>query len=105
MGDEYSQAISKHLDLPEYDGRGGEEINRIPNSCLVERARIGHLKEYGLLGKSITDSHIYLNTHIPFASVCVGNQGTGKSHTLACIIENCMIPLTKPRGFTQLKSP
>ena len=34
---------------------------------------------------------IYLNTHEPFCLVTVGVQGSGKSHTLATVLEGCLI--------------
>eukprot|EP00124_Ichthyophonus_hoferi_P002351 Ihof_evm5s156 gene=Ihof_evmTU5s156 len=34
---------------------------------------------------------IFLNTHEPFCAVAVGVQGSGKSHSLLTIIENCML--------------
>jgi hypothetical protein len=34
----------------------------------------------------------YLNTHDPFCFLTVGVQGSGKSHTLSCVLENCLIP-------------
>jgi len=46
--------------------------------------------------KSPTD--VYLNTFEPFCFATVGIQGAGKSHTLACLIESCLIPLPVPEG-------
>jgi len=34
---------------------------------------------------------IYLNTHIPFCAVAVGVQGAGKSHTMGCLLESCLL--------------
>ncbi|KAE9375761.1 hypothetical protein N431DRAFT_403720 [Stipitochalara longipes BDJ] len=56
------------------------------------------LPQYGLLGSSdptpstkIMDSRIFLNTNVPFSAFVCGVQGSGKSHTTACMIENCLI--------------
>ncbi|KAI9004533.1 hypothetical protein DFJ74DRAFT_743292, partial [Hyaloraphidium curvatum] len=38
-----------------------------------------------------------MNTHAPFCLVAVGVQGAGKSHTLSCVIENCL--LDSPRDI------
>ena len=47
---------------------------------------------------------MYLNTNEPFCLVTVGVQGGGKSHTLATILEGCLIPF--PEGdFCRLKAP
>jgi hypothetical protein len=35
---------------------------------------------------------LFLNTHEPFCLVAVGVQGGGKSHTLACALEACLVP-------------
>eukprot|EP00617_Octactis_speculum_P009289 CAMPEP_0185790748 /NCGR_PEP_ID=MMETSP1174-20130828/157960_1 /TAXON_ID=35687 /ORGANISM="Dictyocha speculum, Strain CCMP1381" /LENGTH=456 /DNA_ID=CAMNT_0028485579 /DNA_START=1 /DNA_END=1371 /DNA_ORIENTATION=+ len=35
---------------------------------------------------------LFLNTHEPFCLVTVGVQGGGKSHTLATVLEGCLIP-------------
>ena len=37
------------------------------------------------------DQKVYLNTHEPFCLVTVGVQGSGKSHTLATVLEGCLI--------------
>ena len=74
------------------------------------------LPQYGLLGSSdstpsttIMDSRLFLNTNVPFSAFVCGVQGSGKSHTTACmivklpritlyrtltnsLIENCLIP-------------
>lgn len=40
---------------------------------------------------------IYLNTTNPFAMVAVGLQGSGKSHTIASIVEACMLVRSRLR--------
>jgi hypothetical protein len=47
--------------------------------------------QYGLLG-SYEKKRIFLNTNIPFSAFVCGVQGSGKSHTTACILENALIP-------------
>jgi hypothetical protein len=47
--------------------------------------------QYGLLG-SYEKKRILLNTNIPFSAFVCGVQGSGKSHTTACILENALIP-------------
>ena len=47
--------------------------------------------QYGLLG-SYEKERIFLNTNIPFSAFVCGVQGSGKSHTSACILENVLIP-------------
>lgn len=38
---------------------------------------------------------IYLNTDAPFSAFVCGSQGSGKSHTLSCILENCLLSREK----------
>jgi len=55
------------------------------------------LPQYGLIGsysplngtKSI--SKLFLNTNVPFSAFICGVQGSGKSHTTSCIMENSLI--------------
>ena len=47
---------------------------------------------YGALGTLVANSQpVYFNTSDPFCVVAVGTQGAGKSHTLAVLMEDCMI--------------
>ncbi|KAJ1717570.1 hypothetical protein NYO67_258 [Aspergillus flavus] len=39
------------------------------------------------------DPRVMLNTNVPFSAFICGVQGSGKSHTTSCIIENCSLPL------------
>ena len=45
---------------------------------------------------SIANSSIYLNVHSPFCAVITGVQGSGKSHTMAVMLENCLLPCSLP---------
>lgn len=54
--------------------------------------------QYGLLGSlvgaedvQLPESQIYSNPTVPFAAFICGVQGSGKSHTTACLLENSMI--------------
>ena len=66
------------------------------SSILVEYA--GTLApQYGLLGCFFNTqddgsaSHVFLNTNAPFSAFVCGVQGSGKSHTTSCIMENAII--------------
>lgn len=69
-----------------------------------------YYSQYGLLGRilpdvaskvadssddntptSFADSRIMLNIGAPWSAFICGQQGSGKSHTLSCILENCLI--------------
>ena len=47
---------------------------------------------------------VYLNTHEPFCLVTVGVQGSGKSHTLATVLEGCLIPFPE-KSVCRLDKP
>ncbi|CAM9778064.1 unnamed protein product, partial [Ectocarpus fasciculatus] len=47
---------------------------------------------------------IFMNTHEPFCFVTVGVQGAGKSHTLGCVLESCLIPFPQ-QDVIHLQSP
>ncbi|KAL8885114.1 MAG: hypothetical protein Q9192_006703, partial [Flavoplaca navasiana] len=89
---------------------------------VLDGSRSGKFKQYGLLCKVIAtresqhlpepttpnlprvcnfDPRIFLNVNAPWSTFICGSQGSGKSHTLSCILENCLIP----SGLGQLPSP
>ncbi|RMZ67722.1 P-loop containing nucleoside triphosphate hydrolase [Pyrenophora seminiperda CCB06] len=54
------------------------------------------LPQYGLIGlygeaKDVR-SKLFINTNVPFSMFLCGVQGSGKSHTTSCILENSLIP-------------
>ena len=47
------------------------------------------------------DPRIFLNVNAPWSAFICGSQGAGKSHTLSCMLESCLLPspvseLSKP---------
>jgi hypothetical protein len=49
-----------------------------------------HLPQYGLLGAHVSSgARLFQNTNVPFASFVCGVQGSGKSHTTACMLGRC----------------
>eukprot|EP00759_Apiculatamorpha_spiralis_P046368 PhF_6_TR42795/c0_g3_i2/m.64755 len=62
-------------------------------------------KEYGLFASIINENddeeeeeeeYVYLNVHAPFCFVAVGLQGSGKSHSLNVLVENCVLAQNRP---------
>jgi len=53
--------------------------------------------QYGLLGQVQEDREakdvnpMFLNTNTPFSIFLCGSQGSGKSHTMSCVLENCLM--------------
>lgn len=67
-------------------------------SPVVEGFGLGHSmpSQFALLGhlswkQSVLDPRVMLNTNVPFSAFICGLQGSGKSHTTSCIIENCSL--------------
>lgn len=64
--------------------------------------------QYALLGANSSDeggdAGIFYNITAPSSVFICGNQGSGKSHTLSCLLENCVIPSSRlgslPRPLT-----
>ncbi|KAH0559631.1 hypothetical protein GP486_003854 [Trichoglossum hirsutum] len=55
--------------------------------------------QYGLIGGLLAgssnpyDPRLFLNTDAPWSAFICGSQGSGKSHTLSCILENSLVSL------------
>ncbi|KAH7085584.1 hypothetical protein BKA63DRAFT_485513 [Paraphoma chrysanthemicola] len=52
------------------------------------------LPQYALMGHNPDDESknlVLLNTNSPWSMFLCGSQGSGKSHTLSCILENCLL--------------
>lgn len=65
------------------------------NVALFDKAVLSHeiVQQWGLLGR-LTDHNkrpVYMNTEDPFCLIAVGVQGAGKSHTVATVVENCVL--------------
>ena len=74
---------------------------KVKRSSLACEANYSSFEESALLGSLRSASkQVYLNTHEPFTMVAVGLQGSGKSHTLSCILESCLLPMP---GVIRLK--
>lgn len=71
---------------------------------LYECALLGTISMEDSSGSDRDDQEVYLNTHEPFCFATVGVQGAGKSHTLACILESCMIPVPED-NVIRLQNP
>ncbi|TPX53746.1 hypothetical protein PhCBS80983_g06185 [Powellomyces hirtus] len=86
------------LFFPTVDTRKREE--RL-ESVLLGAEEVFRAPQYGVLGSvhkedndvetDPTRSVVCLNTHAPFCLVALGVQGSGKSHSIATVIESCML--------------
>ena len=88
------------------DDEGEEETrdtllteNAVLVSPLLESRGYRLPSQYALLGKTAAaeeatpDHRIMLNTNIPFSAFVCGVQGSGKSHTTACMIGMASTPI------------
>ncbi|KAJ5346958.1 uncharacterized protein N7506_000211 [Penicillium brevicompactum] len=57
----------------------------LPSQCML----LGNI----VSGNELSDCRVMLNANIPFSAFVCGVQGSGKSHTTACMIENCSMSL------------
>lgn len=89
----------KSTDVPASNGRFERTISQAPllsGSALAQHSR-GLIPQYGLLGgladedDASSSSQLFLNTNVPFSAFICGVQGSGKSHTTSCILENAVI--------------
>ena len=52
--------------------------------------------------RTVQDPRIFLNVGAPWSVFICGSQGSGKSHSFSCVLENCLIPNL---SATQLPNP
>lgn len=90
------------LDLDSFAANVGVSNSDVPNAVIFspdllgDPARRSMLPQYALLGNTIptdeeelasgVDRRLFLNTNIPWSTFICGVQGSGKSHTLSCLI-------------------
>ncbi|CAB9514940.1 conserved hypothetical protein [Seminavis robusta] len=94
------------------DSHGGGQFDT-RGMCIGDEETAESFYEAALLGRlrtsedsrSVTSQPpVYINTHEPFCLATVGVQGAGKSHTLACIIESCLLSFEMEK-VSRLKNP
>jgi hypothetical protein len=81
------------------------DYRRRQPSVVTEDNR-GMCAESGLFGSLLAPSaeqqqgsrsnSVYLNVNEPFCLVATGVQGSGKSHTVSVVLENCLLPFPVP---------
>ena len=84
--------------------RGTVLADRDGAAGMPEAALLGHLCPGDGEAPGGEGREVYLNTNEPFCLATVGVQGGGKSHTLACVLEACLVPLPQA-GVVRLRSP
>lgn len=103
------QKITRWKALLQHGSNKQDEINEVKNApILTETARTSAagfatakdkiFPQFGLLagiGNAQTASDVvHYNVAAPSSIFICGSQGSGKSHTLSCLLENCLLPST-----------
>jgi hypothetical protein len=75
--------------------QSGERTNRYGLKLSNADGATSDFREYCLLGHLGLErggERVFMNTHEPFCFAAIGVQGAGKSHTLGCVLESCLLP-------------
>ena len=78
-------------------GTGANGGNTFPSySLLAERKETygnntSNATRDGIEKPAAQDDRLFLNTNTPWSTFICGSQGSGKSHTLSCILENALL--------------
>jgi hypothetical protein len=65
------------------------------SGSIVQEHSKDAIPQYGLFGRVMAEDHdtkMFHNTNVPFSTFICGVQGSGKSHSTACMLENALIP-------------
>ena len=73
--------------LPQY----GLLAGRIQQDQSSEANLLQHVDFEAETVENISDPRIFLNVNTPWSVFICGSQGSGKSHTLSCMLENCLL--------------
>ncbi|MCJ1308418.1 hypothetical protein MMC25_002071 [Agyrium rufum] len=110
-----SDSSSSATVVQRYANSSGEAVRTTPlfSGQVLDGAELGTFAQYSLLCKAAArkesqpipnlttpslshtidpDPRIFLNVNAPWSTFICGSQGSGKSYTLSCILESCLIP-------------
>jgi predicted SprT family Zn-dependent metalloprotease len=79
-------------------------VGTLVGSSMREENQNQTLQISGTETQQQNQQQVFLNTHEPFCLVTVGVQGGGKSHTLATMLEGCLIPFPE-HNLSRLVEP
>lgn len=89
-------SVSNTDDVLDSEARGIGHAPLLSSDMVIQHA--GDLiPQYGFLGCrtedgiELADDKLFQNTNVPFSTFICGVQGSGKSHTTACMLENSLI--------------
>jgi hypothetical protein len=87
-----AKAVSGDI-APDAVNRNIEHAPLLSENMVVQHAR-DLVPQFGFLGCDNAegqDTKVFQNTNVPFSTFICGVQGSGKSHTTACMLENALI--------------
>ncbi|KAK0124580.1 hypothetical protein ONS95_009529 [Cadophora gregata] len=110
----YQRELSVHLSMLTSAGGAQEQRNELAGSPIFTTSILRHsqssFSQFGLLAgyadileeiassgrdtaslPAALDPRIYFNISAPSSVFICGSQGSGKSHTLSCLLENCLL--------------
>ncbi|TGO73325.1 hypothetical protein BELL_0370g00010 [Botrytis elliptica] len=88
-----------HLELLNDDPTGHDRDNQQYITPVFTAPLRNQIQQYGLIAgqssilansENQKDPRLFYNIAAPFSSFICGSQGSGKSHTLSCLLENCL---------------
>ncbi|KAI1631482.1 hypothetical protein F4809DRAFT_657890 [Biscogniauxia mediterranea] len=97
----FTASVRKHANtlLQSSSSSGGSRIPQklFPQSCLLACEADDDGREGGGDGGGVgsygeRDTRVFYNVSAPSSMFICGSQGSGKSHTLSCVLEGCLIP-------------
>ncbi|EGE04190.1 hypothetical protein TEQG_03221 [Trichophyton equinum CBS 127.97] len=84
-----SGCVLRHISKPTESTSGISQYGLLAGLCHA-LASIDPKQELGL--KDSENPRLFFNVISPSSTFICGSQGSGKSHTLSCMLENCLIP-------------
>ncbi|KAF7888983.1 hypothetical protein EAF00_009283 [Botryotinia globosa] len=88
-----------HLKLLKDDPTGRDRDNQQYITPVFTAPLRNQIEQYGLIAghssiltnsDNLKDPRLFYNIAAPFSTFICGSQGSGKSHTLSCLLENCL---------------
>lgn len=85
-----------------------EDIKHAPliSAGIIDSTDNHILPQVGFLGvcantSSSGQKSLFLNTNVPFSALICGVQGSGKSHTVSCLLGQSELPLSHVQSLTR----
>ncbi|EMD96676.1 hypothetical protein COCC4DRAFT_141955 [Bipolaris maydis ATCC 48331] len=76
--------VKEHVEPQQQVQRGYAVLGHVPEAN-------NRPQDDSSVSSSATRSPVLLNTDSPWSAFLCGSQGSGKSHTLSCMLENCLL--------------